>query len=110
MGVTGEGKNRLLATLLNSQVKSAADMNQLAARIRAFGFEYGFVDSELRYRAYEVMLGITREKTVEAQTILNQNSKTSSKLRMANIRRTASSRPSDMQRYTQKFRSFRGSK
>lgn len=75
MGLGKEGRTSLALGLLQTPVNTKEEMNKLAALIRSFGFEYGFDEPEIRYRAYEIMLGITKKKTANAKLLLEHSSK-----------------------------------
>ena len=75
MGLSKEGQNKILANILSTPITSKEEMMKTVARLRAFGFEYGFNQSEFRYRAYEILLGITKLKTEEGTAFVNDNSK-----------------------------------
>lgn len=77
MGLGKEARTSLALSLLQTPVNSKEEMNKLAALVRSFGFEYGFDEPEIRYRAYEILLGITKSKTLKAKDHLDNASKIS---------------------------------
>lgn len=74
MGIDKDARTSLIISLLQTPVHSKEEMNKLAGLVRSFGFEYGFDEPEIRYQAYEILLGVTKGKIAQASMLLETTS------------------------------------